>query len=132
MLKLEICPFCGTEAELSKDEYGRFLVSCTSDTCGAAMLGFKNRQYVIDAWNTRVSKTMPKSPPDSENKHDKNEMDNDIPRFLSAYDLAKALHISKPKAYELMHQQDFPSLRLGRRLVVPKDKFSNWINRQIK
>ena len=129
MLKLETCPFCGSEAELSKDEYGRFLVCCTSEACGAAMLGFKNRQFVVDAWNIRVNKATSKCDQDSEPIQNKSEASDALPYSLSAFDLAKALHISKPKAYELMHQENFPSLRLGRRLVVPKDKFLYWINK---
>lgn len=56
MLSLNVCPFCGEEAELSKDEYGRYNVFCTGSQCGAVMVGFKNRQQVADAWNTRINK----------------------------------------------------------------------------
>lgn len=30
-------------------------------------------------------------------------------------------------SYELMHEKEFPSLRIGSRLIVPKEKFSRWV-----
>mgnify|MGYP001038208272 FL=1 len=33
-------------------------------------------------------------------------------------------------AYELLHQEDFPVLRIGSCLVVPKEKFLAWVEEQ--
>ena len=30
-------------------------------------------------------------------------------------------------AYELMKEKDFPALRVGNRLIVPKEKFIAWV-----
>ena len=39
---------------------------------------------------------------------------------------AKVLGTSPSSGYELMHQPDFPVLRVGSRMVVPKEKFIQW------
>ena len=53
-----------------------------------------------------------------------------LPLFLTAEMTAKLLGISLSSAYELMHEEVFPSVRIGSRYVVPKDKFQQWVERQ--
>ena len=48
---------------------------------------------------------------------------DDLPLFLNAEMVAKVLGISISSAYELMHDVSFPALRVGSRIVVPKEKF---------
>ena len=45
------------------------------------------------------------------------------------YGEAKVLGVSPSSAYELMHQPDFPVLRVGNRMVVPKEKFIQWVEK---
>ena len=52
---------------------------------------------------------------------------DDLPLFLNADTVAKVLGISISSAYELMHQPDFPTLRVGSRMVVPKEQFIRWV-----
>ena len=40
---------------------------------------------------------------------------------------AKVLGTSPSSGYELMHQPDFPVLRVGSRMVVPKEKYIQWM-----
>ena len=40
---------------------------------------------------------------------------------------AKVLGTSPSSGYELMHQPDFPVLRVGNRMVVPKEKCIQWM-----
>ena len=40
---------------------------------------------------------------------------------------AKVLGVSPSSGYELMHRPDFPVLRVGSRMVVPKEKFIQWV-----
>lgn len=54
---------------------------------------------------------------------------DDLPLFLNAETIAKLLGISISSSYELMHEKDFPSLKIGSRLLVSKEKFSEWINK---
>ena len=53
---------------------------------------------------------------------------NDLPLMLSAPDVASVLGISRAGAYELVRSDGFPALRIGSRIVVPKEKFIDWIN----
>ena len=54
----------------------------------------------------------------------------ELPLFLNAEIVAKTLGVSPSTAYELMHEEVFPSVRVGSRFVVPKDKFQQWVERQ--
>ena len=52
---------------------------------------------------------------------------DDLPLFLNSELVAKVLGVSPSSAYELMHEPDFPVLRVGSRMVVPKEKFIQWV-----
>ena len=52
---------------------------------------------------------------------------DELPLFLNAATVAKALGIAPSSGYELMHEKGFPSLRIGSRLIVPKEKFRAWV-----
>ena len=52
---------------------------------------------------------------------------NDLPLFLNAETVAKVLGVSPSSCYELMHEPGFPVLRVGSRMVVPKDQFIQWV-----
>lgn len=56
----------------------------------------------------------------------------ELPLTLCAEDVAAALGISRTNAYALLHQEDFPTLHIGKRLLVPRDKFIQWINDSTK
>ena len=55
---------------------------------------------------------------------------DDLPLFLNARMVANVLGVSISSAYELFHEPDFPTLRVGSRSVVPKEKFVAWVNTQ--
>ena len=55
----------------------------------------------------------------------------ELPLFLNAQMVAKLLGISPSSSYELMHEKGFPSLRIGSRIVVPKEKFQQWVEEQM-
>lgn len=52
---------------------------------------------------------------------------DDLPLFLNAELVAKVLGVSPSSGYELMHEPGFPVLKIGRRIVVPKEKFIQWV-----
>ena len=54
----------------------------------------------------------------------------ELPVTLNAQDVASVLNISLANAYCLMHSKGFPTLRIGKRMVVPKEKLVEWINQQ--
>lgn len=52
---------------------------------------------------------------------------DELPLFLNADTVANVLGISISSAYELMHEKDLPALKVGNRLVVPKERFKQWV-----
>ena len=54
----------------------------------------------------------------------------DLPLTLSAPEVAEVLGISRAAAYELVRSKGFPHMKIGTRILVPKDKFIAWINEQ--
>ncbi len=56
---------------------------------------------------------------------------DELPLFLNAEMVAKLLGVSPSSAYELMHEKDFPSMRIGNRLIIPKESFQEWVKNQI-
>ena len=57
---------------------------------------------------------------------------DELPLFLNAELVAKVLGVSISSAYELMHETGFPALRVGSRIVIPKEKFIEWVMRSTK
>ena len=53
---------------------------------------------------------------------------DEMPLFLNAEMVAKALGVATSTAYELMHEKDFPALKIGNRLLVSKEKFRQWVD----
>ena len=51
----------------------------------------------------------------------------ELPLFLNAETLAQVLGVAPSTAYELMHEADFPTLKIGNRMVVPKKQFIAWV-----
>lgn len=54
----------------------------------------------------------------------------DLPLMLSVPEMAAALGISRAGAYELARHEGFPALRIGTRIVIPKDKLQEWVDKQ--
>ena len=52
---------------------------------------------------------------------------DELPLFLNSATVAKVLGVSPSSAYELMHEPAVPVLRVGSRMVVPKEKFIQWV-----
>lgn len=52
---------------------------------------------------------------------------DELPLMLNAETLAKVLGVAPSSAYELMHEKDFPTLKVGNRLVIPKEDFIAWV-----
>ena len=53
----------------------------------------------------------------------------ELPSFLNAEFISETLGISISSAYELMHEKDFPTLKVGNRMVVPKEKLRMWVEK---
>ena len=48
--------------------------------------------------------------------------------MLSVPEMAAALGISRAGAYELVRTEGFPALKIGSRIVIPKDKLREWVD----
>lgn len=57
---------------------------------------------------------------------------DNLPLFLNAATVAKVLGIAPSSSYELMHEADFPVLKIGNRLLVPKEQFVAWVEQHTK
>ena len=54
----------------------------------------------------------------------------ELPLTLNAREAAAVLRISKSKVYELAQSESFPAVRIGKRVVIPRDKLIEWMNAQ--
>ncbi len=55
---------------------------------------------------------------------------SDLPLTLSVPEVAAVLGISRAGAYELVRSDSFPKIKIGNRIIVPKDKFIAWMDKQ--
>lgn len=51
-----------------------------------------------------------------------------LPLVMTPMDVAAVLKISRNTAYELVHRDSFPSLKIGKQYRIPRDKFINWLD----
>lgn len=51
---------------------------------------------------------------------------------LNADQVAGYLGISRSLAYQLMHEKGFPCMSVRGRLVVPQDRFFEWMDKQLE
>ncbi len=65
--------------------------------------------------------------------YNENELDienlksiEDLPLFLTVSDISRIMGIGLNKAYDLFHSENFPSIRLGKRMVISKNAFVKW------
>ena len=55
---------------------------------------------------------------------------DELPLMLSVPEVAAVLGISRAGEYALARSDGFPALKIGSRIVVPKEKFIDWIDCQ--
>ena len=54
-----------------------------------------------------------------------------LPITLKADELAAVLGIPRAGAYTLMRSKGFPTIFIGKRMVVYRDKFIQWMDEQV-
>ena len=57
---------------------------------------------------------------------------SELPLLLNAELVAKVLGVSPSSGCELMHEPGFPILKIGNRMVVPKEKFIRWVEQNTR
>ncbi len=55
---------------------------------------------------------------------------DELPLMLSVMDIAALFGISRSHAYDLVHEEGFPVMEIGSRIIVPKDALMDWIKRK--
>ena len=57
---------------------------------------------------------------------------DELPLLLNTTQLANLLGVSHSSVYELIQEDGFPSLQIGKRIVIPKEELRQWISDNIK
>ena len=57
---------------------------------------------------------------------------DDLPLFLNAELVAQVLGIAPSSSYELMYEDGFPVLKIGNRMVAPREKVIRWVEEHTK
>lgn len=47
---------------------------------------------------------------------------------ISVAEFATQLGVSKPIAYEIVKRQNFPSITIGRRIIIPTEQLQHWLS----
>jgi len=56
----------------------------------------------------------------------------DLPFTLTVEQVGELLGISRKTAYALVKRKGFPAARVGKRIIIPRDLFIQWINEKCK
>ena len=63
----------------------------------------------------------------NENKLPEYKSNDELPLTMNARDVAGYLNISLSCAYQVMNSRDFPVLKIGKRRIVTREHFLEWI-----
>ena len=47
---------------------------------------------------------------------------------LSVTEVQEALGIGRNSVYDLVNRADFPKIRMGRKIIIPRDAFLRWLD----
>lgn len=56
----------------------------------------------------------------------------ELPEMLSVKDISEYLGVSLSQCYKLMHQSDFPTTLIGKRLLVSRERFTEYIEKNTR
>ncbi len=54
----------------------------------------------------------------------------ELPNFMKVSELRQYLHISNEEAYRLVKLRNFPSIKIGNKYLINKDKLPEWLSKQ--
>jgi excisionase family DNA binding protein len=52
----------------------------------------------------------------------------EYPLAIKVKDVAEIMGVCVEKAYAMTHRKDFPAIRDGNRIIIPRDAFFRWFN----
>ena len=55
---------------------------------------------------------------------------SDLPLVLKVHHIQETMGISRDDAYKLTHRADFPTVRIGRAIRIPRSAFFAWLGKQ--
>lgn len=58
--------------------------------------------------------------------------DEELPFCLNVDQVAALLGLNRNKTYEIIHSEGFPSIRTGRRIIIPRNEFMEWLRTEAK
>ena len=56
-------------------------------------------------------------------------LENMSSAVLTVKELGKYLNVGSNRAYQLTHSEGFPVLRIGKKILIPRERLHEWINR---
>ena len=49
---------------------------------------------------------------------------------MTVSDLQQAMGIGRNAAYDLVNRADFPKVRVGKKIIIPREAFLRWLDQQ--
>ncbi len=62
----------------------------------------------------------------------KSESFDELPQMFSVAQLSQVLSISRTAAYDLAKEDGFPSVKVGGRVLIHREKFLKWLEKKLK
>lgn len=53
----------------------------------------------------------------------------ELPLSLTVSDISRTLGIGKQNVYDLCHSENFPAVKIGKRIIIPKLAFVEWLKK---
>lgn len=50
--------------------------------------------------------------------------------LMTVEEMRKVTGFSRPMAYKVLNREDFPKIRIGRRIMIPAKQLERWIEEQ--
>ncbi len=57
---------------------------------------------------------------------------DELPQMFSVAQLSQVLSISRTAAYDLTKEDGFPSVKIGGRVLIHREKFLKWLEKKMK
>lgn len=52
---------------------------------------------------------------------------SDLPQFAPLKDVLRVLPVSRTFLYEMVHMRGFPSIKIGRKILIDRDQLIGWL-----
>ena len=60
-----------------------------------------------------------------------NQTFKNLPEIMSANDLLRILPLSRSGIYQMINEDGFPVIKMGKRKLIPKEEFLFWLSNNI-